>query len=454
MSLPSDWAERSTARLYPWSERVALRDRYRVLRDQAPQLDSLFELADALGATHVLLEAPYIDYDYRSEFSQHFSRRFQPPPDRNERLIFLRDGVAVGMCVVRPITKPVGRSVMAVPDKLRDAVACVAEQEVRAYGRLSVVRGYPFMSQDGEYGRCAHAAVWSVVRYFHLRHRLGRHSIAAIVEATGTGQLPDRTASSGGLTVAEVRQALRRLGIPVLVYDPRRQLTNTNLRTILCQYLDSGFPLLLNTPGHLTVIVGYAVDAADKIRWIRSDDNRGPYRVVEDWDQANPSDGELNDWQKILVPLPGRIHVPAEAAEAAARRALHQQLGATGGPGEVRELREGGQLRFRTYATQPARWKQQLLDDDHVPTITRHYLSVPAPVWAWITEVSVAGESGQVLGNVMVDATSSRHAPQPVAADIDGWCVYYRPEGPPLVSRKAESPARYPSRLPDRRWAA
>jgi hypothetical protein len=463
VSLPDGWASRSDAGLFPWpTGREELEARYGKLRDglrhassKCTQLCCVFDLATELGAEWVLREAPYVDYDYRSEYSQHFSRRFRPPPDSSERLIFLNPELrAVGYCVLRPTPQPVGRTVMNVPGKLEPFVSCRAAQDILAYGRRYEVDGFPFMSQDGEYGRCAHAAVWSIARFQHALHKTGRHSIAAIVAATGTNQLPDRTVMSGGLTVAEVRQALRRLGLPVLTYLPDRPLEETTFEEVMCRYLDSGFPVAINTPNHLTVLVGYGREADGTIRWIRCDDNSGPYEVVSAYDPVKKMDPRLGSWQMALIALPGRIHVPAESAQIAAKRTFERELGNTDGPKHLRERWDAGKIRIRTYAVKPADLKEKLLKDkEQIKELADFYRSIPTPIWAWISEFSDADEEeGTVLGKVMIDATSSKQAPEAVAADIDGWCVYFDPAKGPIVRQREAGPVRYPSRLRNRTW--
>lgn len=464
MTLPEEWAARSIAGLHDWPDsRSDLEGRYRLLRDglqKAPsgppqQMASVFDLATDLGTRWVLRESPYIDYDYRSEFSQHFSRRFRPPPDSSERLIFLsEDFRAVGYCVVRPTSKPVGRTVMNVPGELASLVTCHAKQDLLAYGYRFQVDGFPFMSQDGEYGRCAHAAIWSIARFQHATHKTGRHSIAGIVAATGTSQLPDRTVMSGGLTVAEVRQALRGLGLPVLTYLPGRALKGTTFSEVMCRYLDSGFPIAINTPNHLTVLVGYGIDSNGRIRWIRCDDNAGPYGVVPDFDPSSEVDPDLGKWQLALVALPGRIHVPAENAQVAAELTFERQLGASGGPKHLRERWDSDKIEVRTYAVKPADLKERLRNSKHaVKEVADFYRSLPAPVWAWISEFrDIDDPEGTILGTVMIDATSSKLGPEAVAADIDGWCVYFDPVEGAKGRQRVGSPLRYPSRLATRSW--
>lgn len=454
MRLPTGWGDPSSSATIEWPRAHGiLKGRYRPLGDSR-QLDGIFDLATKLGTARVILEAPYVDHDYRSEYSQHYARRFSPPSDRNERVVFLDgDDIAVGFTVIRPTAKPVGRTVMAVPEELDRFVSCRARQEFLAYGQRYAVEGFPFMSQDGEYGRCAHVAIWSVARLQHAKHATGRHSIAAIVAAAGTNQLPDRTATSSGLTVDQTRQALRLLGLPVLSYRPSRELRETSFTTVMCQYLDSGFPVLVNTPNHLTAIVGYATGACGEVRWLRCDDNRGPYNLVKGYDEASATDPELRDWQAALVALPGRIHVPAESAHLAARKEFAKQLGAKGGPSHLQKRWDDKKIVGRTYATKPALLKTQLAEREAVPAIATWLMAIPTPAWAWVTEFrDVEQEPDTVLGTVLIDATGSKHAPEPVAADIDGWCVAYVAGEPERGMQLAPPPVRYPSLLPDRSW--
>jgi hypothetical protein len=452
LTLPRDWAGRQNTRLIPWpAGREEILERYQPLSKSGQQLAGLLDLATELGSKTVLLDSPYVDTDYRSEFSRHFSRRFKPPPDRNERLIFFADPtVATGMIVIRPTSKPVGRSLMGVPESLDRFVSCRVGQPISSFGFHHNVEGFPFMSQDGEYARCAHAAIWAVARYYHLKFGHAKHSMAAIVDATGTEQLPDRTTMSGGLTVDEVLQAFRRFGDPVFVYRPSRPLKDLTFERVMRMYLDSGFPIVLSTPQHLTVIIGYSVGERDETNWIRSDDNVGPYEDLTEWNPANQTDPRLGNWQSVLVPLPGRIHIPAESAFAAAMASLEKEVGATGGPGHLRSSIDDGEIESRTFAVEPARLKSQLLESGRPAEIVGHYVPLPMPVWAWMTEFYFVEEGPQsVFGSILIDATSSRHHPSIVAADIDGWAIHYADQEP-VADQVLPRGSRYESLLPNR----
>lgn len=339
---------------------------------------------------------------------------------------------------------------MKVPRELDNFVTCRVPQPFSTFGFDHEVVGFPFMSQDGEYARCAHAAIWAVARYYHLKFGHAKHSMAAIVDATGTEQLPDRTTMSGGLTVDEVLHTFRRFGTPVMAYRPQRLLEGISFEEVMRMYLDSGFPVLLNTPQHLTVLIGYSVGENDSTRWIRSDDNVGPYEVVDSWNPATQKDIRLGEWQSVLVPLPGRIHIPAEFAFAAAAKSLEKFIGADAGPRHLKAAVEEGRIRSRTFAIEPARLKARIYSSDRPKQIKDHYLPLPMPVWAWVSEYYLESESCQeVLGSIMIDATSSKHDPSVVAADLDGWAIHFADEQP-LADQVTPAGSRYESLLPNR----
>lgn len=443
--LPADWADTSAQRAYALPRDLdGLRARYS-WEGVPRQLENVLAAMAEAGADVAYLEAPYVDTDFRAEFSHYFSRSFRPTSDKCERLLFFAQGNLVGMTVLRPLPAAVGRTVLAPSPESMDFVTCVAPQPVRPWGLDRVVQGYPFTSQDGEYGRCAHAAIWSIARYHHLRYGFGRRSIAAIIEAAGVREEPDRTLPSGGLWMAEVVAAFRRLGLPATLYNPDDLPRGETVESLVCRYLDSGFPIALNTPGHLTVLVGYGVAPGGSVFFVRSDDNHGPYECVQDWRSDS-----LGKWDLLAVPMPGRFHVPGEAAEVAATIAMRDYLGVAHGPQHLLAAWNAGDVRRRTYAQQAADYK---VDVGRIPSrdIAVHHRSIPASGWVWVVEMRDDADNGRLLGEIVVDATSFQRRPQPLFGNVDGVALWWSPGSElPYRSRKEASGFRYGSSLPSR----
>jgi hypothetical protein len=440
--LPSDWAQRAAQRRFSLpDERQLLRRRYERM-GPLDQFDQLLDAMDGAGAEIVYLEAPYVDTDFRAEYSHYFSRSYRPTSDKCERLLFIGNNQLLGVAVIRPIPALLGRTVHVPPADLARYVCCTAFQPARPWGRDLGVVGWPFLSQDGEYGRCAHAAVWSIARYHHLNYSIGRRSVAAVVDAAGAREVPDRTIPSAGLWMTEVVQAFRRLGIPALLYEPSELPKDETVESLVCRYLNSGFPVALNTPGHMTVLVGYGQRSDGSIFWIQSDDNTGPYNRLDDWD--------TDEWELLAIPMPGRFHVPGEAAETTARRAFRDYIGSQGGPADLIDLWNAGAIRLRTYAQEAADYKSQL---DRIPSraIGAHHRAQPASGWVWIVEFQDTTDEHRVIGEIVIDATSFRSQPQTLFGNVDGAALAWEP-GLDLPYKNPVEPSgfRFASALPDR----
>jgi hypothetical protein len=146
------------------------------------------EVARAGGATSVVIETRYIDLDYRSEYSAFYARTFQSAPDSAHRLHFFRapltadqlwrlpdDHGYLGYVIIRPSDLgPVGRTVLQAPPGMADAVRTRVRDPVCFFGQTLVVDGVPFMQQDSQLGRCAHAAAWMCHYTAHRRDGVAR----------------------------------------------------------------------------------------------------------------------------------------------------------------------------------------------------------------------------------------------------------------------------------------
>jgi hypothetical protein len=444
---PPDWGKTlDRPRVYRLPEdQQALRERY-LHGGPSPQFEELLSQADSLGATVVFVEVPYVDFDYRAEYSNLYARSFRPPPDKTERLLFFRETKFLGFSALRPSHKPVGRTAISPPPREAPFVTCLAPHAIHPYGRDLPVDAYPFVSQDGQYGRCAHAAIWSIARYHHLRHGTPKVSIAAVVEAAGTREPVDRTFASEGLYLHQVAEAFHGLGLPPIHYDPRQLPLGESLRKVTSRYLNSGFPVALNTHAHLTVLVGYGKED-EQFFFIRSDDNLGAYERVLD-----SENDRLGEWEMLLVPLPARIHVPAELAELAAVKTLREQSGATDKTLPVRRALEAGDFRLRTYAVEAFRYKKLLAARGPGDEVVNHHLLVPAPIWIWVTEFqSRAGKGNErVYAEVAIDATSHRGRPRPVFANFETRCVAWLPEDSGALAKDVQQETPYATALPGR----
>lgn len=425
--LPSNWAgpETGPRRFDLASEGMRLRERYRPL-GQSPQLDQVFEVALGAGATQVYLDRPYVDFDYRSDLAHFYARAFRPPPPDTERLLFADEEKIIGASVVRPLPQQVGRTHLPPPENLKPYVTCTTEMGLHAFGAPWTTTGYPFTSQDGEYGVCAHAAMWSIARYHHLEFGTERYTTSGIIEAAGLRERPDKTARSAGLYAQDIVRGFRGIGLPALEYDVETipsEFRRETPHTIIHRYLNSGIPVGVLTSVHMLVLIGYGVDSADEPFYIVSDDRCGAYECAP----LNDAPDDDNAWKMLVIPQPGRIHVSGEAAEARAEEAFEDRIRADTGPSHLFQMWQEGNLETRTYATPSSTYIERVAARGMPDELRQHHIYAPKGNWLWITEFQEpkAADDQLVIGEVVVDATSLHLDPSPIFANIEGWAYVW-----------------------------
>jgi hypothetical protein len=451
--LPPNWGEGQPGprRFNLVNEGLALRERYRPLGSSA-QLDEVFDVALRSGAEWVFLDRPYVDLDYRSDLAHFYGRAFRPPPETTERLIFATDDEVIGMSVIRPLPQQVGRTLIPPPAEEAPYVTCIARMPVHAFGFEWTARGYPFTSQDGEYGVCAHAAIWSIARYHHLRFGTERHTTSSIIEAAGLRERPDKTARSDGMYGFDIVRAFRGIGLPALQYDvdsiPSTSRGTETPDSVICRYLNSSLPVAVLTSDHMVVIVGYGEESNGNIFYVVSDDNLGAYQRMSLVSGTGP-----DAWKLLLVPQPGRMHVNGEAAEARAEEAFEDRVRASTGPGHLLSRWLTDDLRVRTYATPSPAYVGALSDRGVPDPIRNHHVYAPKGNWLWVTEFQdlATPEEQRVIGEIAIDATSLQYDPTPLFGNIDGWAyIWPRDDEEPAIAEVCPGGASYRSALGDR----
>ena len=190
---------------------------------------------------------------------------------------------------------PVGRTMLTAPPELSDGVRCEGDQEVNLFGWPLRVRAMPFISQDTQYLRCAHAALWMVLAHAHLVHRLPHHLPAEVHDAALGGVIIGRQLPSDGLSGEQMLGALTSLGLsPSILNLPSDaeadQLAgDLSLYGVLCRYINSAMPPIVTSNVHAWVVTAYRRRSSENhgpIQLWRHDDVRGPYLPVNDpWDE-------------------------------------------------------------------------------------------------------------------------------------------------------------------------
>jgi hypothetical protein len=397
------------------------------------------------GCRSVVVENRYVDLDYRSEYSAFWSHRFGATPAFARRLHFFTsvvkderlhdlpaDAGYLGYSVIRPLPSgAVGRTMIAAPPALDGATLTLTSDEVTLFGNRLTVDAAPFCQQDGDFLRCAHAAAW-MCHYTAARRRLvARQQVARLVEVTPTMLSVERALPSKGLTLNQLQAIFEAFGQPALFYgltkmpkvpgvDNPAPVPNTHpgkwdtrIFSVICRYLNSGFPVLIGTEDHAFVVVGWFLDG-NEIRFVVNDDQQGPYQVVD-----FPFADVRGTWRAIMVPLPPSVLLSGETAEGRAHfilRALGSSPNADPLWAElatklVTKVNGKAEVSLRTILCDASAYKRKLDSRNLDPDVMRLLRLARLPHYVWVVEAHdrAARRAGDpsVVAEVIFDSTTS-----------------------------------------------
>lgn len=407
--------------------------RRRFCRDRSsPPFERIVEIAKEHGTKSVVVEQRYIDLDFRSEHSHFYSTTFLRYPSVCQRVHFFADPVALdlsnlssmkeayrGYSVMRPYPiPPVGRTMLAPPPSLDEAVLCLARDEVHLWGHSFSVVAMPFVSQDQQYFRCAHSALWMMLYHAHLRHNFSRRLPHEIHRAALGGDVAGRQLPSDGLTDAQVLTALYEMGmssgpteLPRTSAQSKKDASNS-LFAILCRHVNSDMPPMVSSDLHAWVVVGYRKRGMgpghDITTLYRHDDTRGPYLEVES--PFGEKDSAYKPWDIAIPPLPLKLYMTGENAEPLGRNYLDNWLESLPGSHPLWKATHKKRLTYRSYSVSSTEFKAEVaarLGEELGGTYRLAHL----PRWIWVVELHdrnlLDADEPSCLGEIVIDATAS-----------------------------------------------
>lgn len=432
-------------------------NRYTAGTASAPLL-RIIQIAIAHGVQSVLVETRYIDADWRSEHARFYSTTYKRYPSMAHRAHFftiplpsdLSDLSGMvdtykGYTIFRPLpTQPVGRTMIEPPPELNDAMRCEASESVDVLGWHMTVKGMPFVSQDAQYLRCAHADIWMVLRHAFLRGQLGQKLPAQIHDSTMGGVVAGREIPSEGLSTQQMMAGMSALGLsPAVLPLPKSQLESDaagvlGLFDIVCRYVNSNISPIVVSDNHVWLIVAYersSSAAHPGLTLYRHDDASGPYIKVDDpWNEPQP---QHKPWKQVMLPLPPKIYMTAERAEAVGIWWFQTWIGTVPTDNPAADAQATGNLSYRTYGINSSDYKFGLAKRSGFdPDVAARYRLTPLPRNLWVIEMvdrRLRGSQAEhVLGEVLVDPTASHytmaHDPGLVAAHAPGFWWIIAPD--------------------------
>ena len=291
------------------------------------------------------------------------------------------------------------------------------------------------MEQDGEYLRCAHAAIWGCHYSAVKRGLVGRKLTAELVDMTPDVLTADRALPSRGMILEQIQAVFAATGQPALRYvigslptvlgveKPTPKLDkagipllpgywDTRLFSVICRYLNSGFPVMVVNASHGWNLVGWFRQQGE-IKFIASDDNVGPYEVID----SPFRDARRSPWLALMVPLPPKVYMSAEMAENWAHQLIHSFGKSAGAAKDWVTLANAlavtpkKDVSLRTFLRDANSYKEALPSQGRAATVVNALRLAPLPHFVWVIEAHdrVRRNSGDpaVLAEVVLDPHSS-----------------------------------------------
>jgi hypothetical protein len=313
------------------------------------------------------------------------------------------------------------------------------------------------MAQHADISVCAHVSCWAVLRHYSERfpeHRqLLIHDITMLAHPFDPGGLTP----SLGLNVLQAERIFQAAGsYPLVVHKVNGE--EDSFMAQLLAYLESGFPLFVamedKAIAHAIVVIGHAwqpttapgpypsshvLHQLDTL--VAVDDNLLPYSCVPAKAVA-PGYG-YEDFSSFIVPLPEKVHYPADAVDRQSLTlydllATHMAM-----PSRDRLLRRYF-ITTLSALRRFARQNESQLGDVLVGTLMRLQTSQ----FVWVVEYASEDQwsRGQIGARAIVDATASLNDALPVwmAHDLNEALVFDRSDATPsaaVVSLKRERDA-------------
>ena len=402
----------------------------------------------------IILEPHYLCKDHRNLYSNYYSKKFlesspftsrlhffSTPDVQIPQLLLIPDSYQpsyLGYSVVRPvIDRCIGRTVID-PLKLntvdKNNFFCL-RTDFRSHigGKRLAVRGYPYISQDGDVTVCAHTALWGVCRYLSERYRVYKE-VYPFDLINLTEHSEGRTFPYRGMTYSDYSTILSEFGTYPVVLRLKDYSGNIyrDEHRHLYTYIESGFPVVGSLPGHVVTIIGHTLDLTqnpqpdaegliDSSEFIKQyiivDDNYFPYQLLGKPSTTNKYRSfSIDDLKTGVCPLPEKVFLPAESAKSWAlawMRLGRTELEATG----------TGPYVTRLYLTSNSSFKGRCLQRSYqngtIDALSYFLAEINLPHFIWVMEVGPLDlyKQGKCTAEIVIDSTAS---------DIEHAIIYMR----------------------------
>lgn len=371
----------------------------------------------------------------------------------------------VGTIVIRPIPDvSIGRTLLNpfyFVDKQSYHIR-LGHYNVAVFGKILHVKAFPYSMQDGETTSCAEITIINLLDYYSHMYPEYRYLLPSDIYSLAEKDSFERRLPTTGLSYEHISKIFCDAGFFPRLYSYAK-IPNNKFRHILQYYIESGVPVALGlTKGegnkHSVICIGrsnydkssicenvYGVGTANNYLWICNvadtvkeyylmDDNKVPYilspcaELERDYEKRTVSVLTINDcdMEYILVPLYKRMIL--EAADAydicisilsdeyfGIKNCMQNEYMNT----EIKDLIESGGsltepfvIRLYLASSRTFRHNRDKVFRENNLEVSDWYKYVIFPKFVWVCEISTPAlfENNLVLGEIIIDATSSSNA--------------------------------------------
>ncbi len=393
----------------------------------------------------VLVEANYVDKDYRSSYYNFYSKKGLYYRADCVRLHFFDltvcyDHVTLklsyekaysgdvnftdhyfGYMVLRPTgVSTIGRSVINA-DVVLGAEGRVIDawHKVHVLGYKLKVCGFPWMQQHRDISRCAHAACWAILRHFSERFSAYREHLLYDITNMAHPFSPGGLAPSLGLDIMQADRVFHQAGVfPLLVAHDDQYAIDTSFFRQMVAYIESGFPLFVSLPGHAVAVVGYRWreglaphNNVTRFAWeqiehlLVVDDNYMPYLSIPSRGPSAPAHpySAEEHIDAFIVPLPEKLFYPAQAVE--------EQMTTLFDFDAFLDLPAEGDAIVRYFVTTGAAYRKFVRENQSAydPQLFENIMNMPFSQFIWVVDIATEDDwiAQRVTARAILDASAS-----------------------------------------------
>lgn len=375
--------------------------------------------------------------------------------------------VFIGTIVIRPIpNRSVGRALLN-PHYFFKDFSCkirLVQYNVTVYGKNLEVKAFPYSMQDGETTSCAEITILNLLDYYSQSYPEYRYLLPSEISLLAEKNSYERRMPTTGMSYELISKIFCDVGFYPRLYSTQK-MSRIKFRHIMHYYIESGIPVALGLKlgeenKHSVICIGYSESQKDKdvdditcafdikskdVIWISDtadtvdtycimDDNRMPYGfskcteyIPESHDRVSMLNLNECEIEYMMVPLYKRMILEAADAydiclsilasqELGIKNCMQQNITFDGLSDE--DVKNCGTIenplliRLFMASSRTFRKSRDEQFNKKNTEIRDLYNMTIFPKFIWVCEVTTASlhEKGLIMGEILIDATSSADA--------------------------------------------